>query len=64
MDAFVQDMEQGSYAPESTNSIRRLNDVVRRYEEMLLRAGCTEILSEESESEEEEEEEQEEGDSD
>ena len=57
MDGFIKDMETGDYAPEVTHSIRRLNEVVRRYEEMYKNA---EIESEEESEEEEEEEESEE----
>ena len=66
MNDFVADMEQGGFAPESTNSIKRLNDVIRRYEQMLnipedphpTPVGSDMDISE-SESEEEEEEEEE-----
>ena len=34
-DEFVRDMEQGQYAPPTSNAIRRLNDVTRRWEAML-----------------------------
>lgn len=35
MQEFIADMETGGYAPDSTNAIRRLNDVCRKYEALL-----------------------------
>ena len=32
---FVLDMEQGGYAPDATNALKRLNDVTRKWESRL-----------------------------
>lgn len=32
---FVRDMEQGGYAPNTSNAVRRLNEVVRKWERKL-----------------------------
>ena len=43
---FEQDMESGGYAPDATNSIKRLNDVTRKWEHMLTAPrDCVCILS-------------------
>ena len=57
-DSFINDMEQGGYAPECSHSIKRLNAVVRKYEEML------NLPDEEGESTEEESEEESESEDD
>ena len=35
MNPFIEDMENGGYAPDASNSLARLNAVIRKYEEML-----------------------------
>ena len=32
---FIRDMEQGGYAPNNSNAVRRLNEVVRKWEARL-----------------------------
>ena len=40
--SFVRDMEQGGYCAETTNAARRLNDVIRKYERIIMEAEARE----------------------